>query len=103
MTTAVHSPPDAAPLTPHAFMAALQAQSQRYHHNHPFHILMNEGRLSRTELQTWAANRFYYQENLPIKDAAILCNCPYPAVRRRWIGRIIDHDGAAEGQGGIEA
>jgi pyrroloquinoline-quinone synthase len=29
-------------------------------------------------------------------------NCPDPAIRRVWVQRIIDHDGTAEGQGGIE-
>jgi pyrroloquinoline-quinone synthase len=91
------------PLTSDAFVDALRAQSQRYHHKHPFHVLMNEGRLSRAQIQGWVANRFYYQKSIPIKDAAILSNTPDPAIRRRWIGRIVDHDGAAEGQGGIEA
>jgi pyrroloquinoline-quinone synthase len=91
------------PLTSDAFVDALRAQSQRYHHKHPFHVLMNEGRLSCAQIQGWVANRFYYQKSIPIKDAAILSNTPDPAVRRRWIGRIVDHDGAAEGQGGIEA
>jgi pyrroloquinoline-quinone synthase len=92
-----------APLTSDTFVDALRAQSQRYHHKHPFHVLMNEGRLSRAQIQGWVANRFYYQKSIPIKDAAILSNTPDPAIRRRWIGRIVDHDGAAEGQGGIEA
>jgi pyrroloquinoline-quinone synthase len=104
MATAVDSPaPDQVPLTHEAFVAALKEQSKRYHHKHPFHLLMNAGGLNRAQIQTWVANRFYYQKNIPIKDAAILSNCPYPAIRRRWIQRILDHDGAAEGQGGIEA
>jgi pyrroloquinoline-quinone synthase len=86
-----------------SFVAALRAQSQRYHDQHPFHLRMNEGGLSRRQIQGWAANRFYYQENLPRKDAAILANCPHREVRRRWIRRILDHDGTAEGEGGIEA
>jgi pyrroloquinoline-quinone synthase len=85
------------------FVAALRAHSQRYHDSHPFHRSMNEGRLSRRQIQGWAANRFYYQVNLPRKDAAILANCPLPEVRRRWIQRILDHDGTADGNGGIEA
>src|SRR5690242_5770795 len=89
-------------LTSDAFIAALQAQSERYHHKHPFHQRMNAGQLNRAQLQSWVANRFYYQEMSPIKDAAILSNCPYPAVRRVWMQRIVDHDGTAEGQGGIE-
>ncbi|MER6125566.1 pyrroloquinoline-quinone synthase PqqC [Streptomyces sp. NPDC001795] len=86
-----------------SFVAALRAQSRHYHDRHPFHRTMNEGGLSRRRLQAWAANRFYYQKNLPLKDAAILANCPHREVRRRWVRRIIDHDGTAEGEGGIEA
>lgn len=86
-----------------AFVAALRAHSQRYHDQHPFHTRMNEGRLSRAQLRGWVANRFYYQANIPRKDAAILANCPDVEVRRRWIRRITDHDGAAAGEGGIEA
>ncbi|GAA5170718.1 pyrroloquinoline-quinone synthase PqqC [Pseudonocardia eucalypti] len=85
------------------FVDELRAHSRRYHDQHPFHVRMNAGRLSRRQIQGWVANRYYYQENIPRKDAAILANCPDPAVRRRWIRRILDHDGEAEGQGGIEA
>jgi pyrroloquinoline-quinone synthase len=86
-----------------SFIGALRAQSQRYHSRHPFHTRMNEGRLSRRQIQGWVANRFYYQVNIPRKDAAILANCPDREVRRRWIRRIHDHDGTAQGEGGIEA
>lgn len=90
------------------FVAALRAQSRRYHDQHPFHAKMNAGELGRRDIQGWAANRFYYQTNIPRKDAAILANCPEPAVRRRWIRRILDHDGTVdetgtEEEGGIEA
>jgi pyrroloquinoline-quinone synthase len=64
---------------------------------------MDAGRLSREELQRWVANRFYYQACIPLKDAAILSNCPEVEVRREWIGRIVDHDGTAPGTGGIES
>jgi pyrroloquinoline-quinone synthase len=85
------------------FVAALRAQSQRYHDQHPFHVRMNAGRLNRRQIRGWVANRFYYQANIPRKDAAILSNCPDVDVRRRWIRRILDHDGTAPGEGGIEA
>jgi len=81
----------------------LRAHSQSYHSAHPFHLRMNEGALRPDQIRGWVANRYYYQEMIPRKDAAILANCPDPAVRRRWIRRIIDHDGDAPGQGGIEA
>jgi pyrroloquinoline-quinone synthase len=64
---------------------------------------MNEGVLSRRQIQGWVANRFYYQENIPRKDAAIMANCPDREVRRRWIRRIRDHDGTVGTEGGIEA
>ncbi|MEU6265218.1 pyrroloquinoline-quinone synthase PqqC [Saccharopolyspora shandongensis] len=85
------------------FTAALRAQAQRYHDQHPFHIRMNAGLLGRRQIRGWVANRFYYQENIPRKDAAILANCPDREVRRRWVRRILDHDGTAGGEGGIEA
>jgi pyrroloquinoline-quinone synthase len=74
-----------------------------YHHKHPFHVRMNEGKLGPDAIRAWVANRFYYQQNIPIKDAAIVSNCPVREVRRGWLRRIIDHDGAREGEGGIEA
>jgi pyrroloquinoline-quinone synthase len=77
--------------------------TRRYHHQHPFHIRMNEGKLGPQAIRGWVANRFYYQKNIPVKDAAILSNCPIREVRRLWLHRIIDHDGAREGEGGIEA
>lgn len=86
-----------------SFVEALRAHSRRYHDQHPFHVRMNAGVLSRRQLQGWVANRFYYQVNIPRKDAAILANCPDVDVRRRWIGRILDHDGTGPGEGGIEA
>jgi pyrroloquinoline-quinone synthase len=86
------------------FVENLRAIGARaYHDKHPFHVAMNEGRLSPEALRGWAANRFYYQRNIPVKDAAILSNCPVREVRRVWIHRILDHDGDAENDGGIEA
>lgn len=73
-----------------------------YHDKHPFHILMNEGKLTHKQIQGWVANRFYYQTCIPIKDAAILSNCPEQEVRRVWIKRIIDHDGTSGDEGGIK-
>src|ERR1700745_3099153 len=85
------------------FLARLrEVGTQSYHHLHPFHIRMNTGKLDKDAIQLWVANRFYYQSNIPRKDAAILANCPLREVRRQWIGRIIDHDGKEGREGGIE-
>lgn len=77
------------------FLENLRAIGTRaYHDKHPFQVAMNDGRLSQKALCGWVANRFYYQRNIPIKDAAVLSNCPLREVRRAWIHRILDHDGA---------
>jgi len=75
---------------------------ERYHHKHPFHLLMHEGRLSRGQLQAWALNRYYYQSIIPVKDAIILSRGPDPVFRRAWRKRIVDHDGDAISEGGIK-
>ena len=85
------------------FIGRLRAQGARYHNLHPFHVRMDAGELTREELQRWVANRFYYQKCIPLKDAAILANCPEIEVRRQWIQRIVDHDGTGEGTGGTES
>jgi pyrroloquinoline-quinone synthase len=89
--------------SPREFIARLRAQGANYHNLHPFHRRMDAGGLSREELQRWVTNRFYYQKSIPLKDAAILANCPEVEVRREWIRRIIDHDGTTDGTGGIDS
>lgn len=86
------------------FTARLQkVGASSYHDLHPFHALMNSGRLERESIRIWVANRFYYQVNIPVKDAAILSNCPIREVRRIWLHRIMDHDGIKGDEGGIGA
>jgi pyrroloquinoline-quinone synthase len=81
----------------------LRQQHRRYHHLHPFHQRMNAGELTPIEVRRWVSNRFYYQRSIPLKDAAILSNCPDHQVRRVWIQRILNHDGRTASEGGIEA
>ena len=85
------------------FESALHGMDRFYHIHHRFHIAMNEGGLEPTAVRGWVANRFYYQIQIPRKDAAILSNCPDREIRRVWIQRILDHDGQAGDEGGIEA
>lgn len=88
---------------PHEFTEQLrQVGRERYHDKHPFHRLMNDGRLDRQQIRLWVANRFYYQKNIPIKDALLLARCPLREVRRMWVQRILDHDGFGDDPGGIE-
>jgi coenzyme PQQ biosynthesis protein C len=90
-------------LSPEALEARLrEIGGERYHDRHPFHHLMRDGKLNRGQVQAWALNRYYYQAQIPIKDATLLARLEDPALRRAWRQRIIDHDGEREGEGGIE-
>jgi pyrroloquinoline-quinone synthase len=75
--------------------------ARRYHDEHPFHVAMHAGKLSRAQLRAWVANRYYYQTRIPIKDALIVAKSEDATFRRMWLHRIVDHDGAAEGEGGL--
>src|SRR5207302_6354048 len=94
---------DTLPWTKPEFEEKLRAKGERYHIHHPFHVAMNSGRCTKAQVQGWVLNRFYYQVSIPVKDAAILANMPDREQRRRWIQRILDHDGAHGSEGGIEA
>ena len=86
------------------FVGRLRAVLEaKYHHKHPFHLRMHQGELSQEELRGWILNRFYYQKNLPVKDALIISKLPTREDRRLWLQRIIDHDGRQGDEGGIEA
>ena len=85
------------------FEEKLREKGKGYHIYHPFHVMMYEGKLTKEQLQCWVLNRFYYQTGIPLKDAAILSNCPDVEVRKQWIVRITDHDGVDDAVGGIEA
>lgn len=91
------------PLERDAFIHRLRTEGKRrYHDQHPFHVEMHEGKLSADQIRGWVRNRYYYQTRIPIKDALILSKSEDRAFRRRWIHRIVDHDGGGEGEGGLE-
>jgi pyrroloquinoline-quinone synthase len=85
------------------FEARLREQGRAYHIHHPFNVMLNSGRATPEQIRGWVANRYYYQIAIPIKDAAILSNCPDRAVRRQWVERVLNHDGYGNDPGGIEA
>lgn len=110
-TDLLHTAPPAAdarePWGADEFEARLRACEAQYHIHHPFNLRLNRGELQPFQVRAWVANRFYYQVRIPQKDAAVLANCPDRAERRRWVERILDHDGrgdfAGGNAGGIEA
>jgi len=101
------APTDGAAWNRAEFEAKLRERGRAYHIHHPYNVMLNGGRATREQVRGWVANRYYYQIAIPIKDAAVLSNCPDAAVRRGWVQRILDHDGfelnGVRDAGGIEA
>lgn len=91
------------PMSRDEFEQALRAKGDLYHIHHPYHVAMYNGSCTKQQIQGWVANRYYYQIMIPMKDAAIMANCPDRDTRRQWVQRILDHDGYEESEGGIEA
>ncbi|MCC0806599.1 pyrroloquinoline-quinone synthase PqqC [Methylobacterium sp. W2] len=90
-------------LGPEELEAALRdIGARRYHNLHPFHRLLHDGKLNKDQVRAWALNRYYYQAMIPVKDAAVLARMEDASLRRVWRQRIVDHDGDAPGDGGIE-
>jgi pyrroloquinoline-quinone synthase len=89
-------------LSPQGLEDALHAiGAERYHNLHAFHRKLHNGELSRGQVQAWALNRYYYQSQIPAKDATLVARLPTAELRREWRSRLVDHDGNAPGEGGI--
>ena len=74
----------------------------RYHNLHPFHKLLHGGKCDKGQVRAWALNRFCYQAAIPRKDASLMGRCDDRELRREWLHRVTDHDGAGDDPGGIE-
>jgi pyrroloquinoline-quinone synthase len=85
------------------FEQRLRERGRAYHIHHPFNVMLNTGKATPEQIRGWVANRYYYQINIPVKDAAVLANCNEREVRRNWVQRILDHDGYGDDPGGIES
>ena len=82
--------------------AIRQIGAARYHDRHPFHKLLHGGKLTKGQVQAWALNRYCYQSAVPRKDAALIARVEDRMLRREWTHRLLDHDGTATEQGGID-
>jgi len=74
---------------------------RRYHRRHPFHHLLHGGKCTKSQVQAWALNRYYYQAMIPQKDANLIARCEDADLRREWRSRLVDHDGEVGHEGGI--
>ncbi len=89
-------------MSPTEFVAWLREQGEtRYHDKHVVHQLMHSGELTKSQLQQWVLNRYYYQTRIPIKDAIIVSKSEDSAFRRMWLRRIRDQDGDGDNEGGL--
>jgi pyrroloquinoline-quinone synthase len=91
------------PWSEEEFLRQLRHKGAGYHFHHPFEVMLRDGKLNKEQIQGWVANRYYYQKSIPLKDGAVLSNCPDREVRRQWILRILDQDGTQGNEGGNEA
>lgn len=89
------------PLTRTEFAAALHGVRARYWDGHPFHVRLHAGGATVEDIRRWVANRWYYQNRLARKNAAIIANCPHAEIRRIWTQRVTFHDGHQDGEGGL--
>lgn len=91
-------------LTKEEWMEEVKAVlSSEYHHRHPFQVMLQKGELTKSQVQAWALNRYYYQSQIPVKDAIILSKISHPEMRRAWRQRLVDHDGYDEQHlGGVQ-
>lgn len=76
----------------HSLRDHLLTLQYRYHTHHPFDRLLQSGCATREVLQLWASNRYYYQDTIPRKDAAIVSKCRDSAIRELWTKHITTHD-----------
>jgi len=94
---------DGSPLTREEFLGRLESKlKDKYQDRHPLMLMLYAGKLSAKQMRAWIINRFYLQKNIPLKDAAILSNCPEPEVRRLWIGRILKREGLGGSIGDVD-
>ena len=90
-------------LTRDGFLQLLKRETrEKYQDRHPLMTMLYSGKLTPKQLKAWIINRFYLQKNIPLKDAAILSNCPETEVRKLWIGRILKREGLAGSIGDVE-
>ena len=85
------------------FETQLRAKGRAYHIHHPYNVMLSTGKATEAQIRGWVANRYYYQQAIPLKDGAVLSQCDDRDVRREWVQRIRDHDGYGDDPGGIEA
>ena len=70
------------PWTRKEFEEKLREKGKGYHIYHPFHVMMYEGKVIKRTATKLGSNRFYYQISIPLKDAAILSNCPDQEIEK---------------------
>lgn len=64
---------------------------------HRFNEKLLAGRCSSEEIRCFAVNVYYYETCVPNAHALILAKSDDAAFRRRWLGKIVEHDDEEHG------
>jgi coenzyme PQQ biosynthesis protein C len=82
-------------LSPDEFITTFFETNRQDHQRppHPWESLFREGKCSKEQLQGWAKERYYFTQQVPIKEYSILYNCPHVEVRRLWLPKAIEEEG----------
>ena len=82
-------------LSPDEFITTFFEATRQDHQRppHPWEAIFREGKCSKEQLQGWAKERYYFTKQVPIKEYAILYNCPHVEVRRMWLPKAIEEEG----------
>ena len=85
----------AAKLNPEEFRSTFLAAKSEHRGSkvHLWDALFREGKLTKQQLQGWAKDWYYWKCQVPIKDYAILRDCPHMDVRRTWLSHVIEEEG----------
>jgi len=82
-------------LGPDEFIATFFEANKRDHQRppHPWESIFRSGKCTKEQLQGWAKERYYFTQQVPIKEYSILYNCPHTEVRRMWLPKAIEEEG----------
>ena len=89
------------PLGRAEFATALASVREQYWDRHPFQVRLHTGLATPDDVRRWVANRWYYQECLTQKNAAIVAKLFLPVawvlqrpfIERKWIRTLWGPDG----------
>ena len=86
-------------LRPDDYCETFLREKRRYMAEHPlpWDEHFRSGRCTKAQVQGWAKDMYYWKLQVPIKDYGVLVGCPHIEIRRKWLPKAIEEDGALAG------